>query len=545
MKKRVLCMAVIVCLAATAWFGLVTGQASVAEAEESEARTSKTQLDGSLFNDPQGRLRFDGMRFDADIEESDYLHIMPYATASAMWEWLEALRFDFDNDEDAAWINENTNKIIFKAIDIGIIDDFFNAPPTRWDSKTHEKTMQKVFDLLGPNDTLYKFYNNMTVYYKYNSGSATGPAREALYKMAYQPDYSENVGNGMSGTHYYIAYNATPSINGAYYQNKNDNYSRSARTRVEDHYSMAIACYKNGDIQTAIKYLGYASHYLMDLGITLHTTGISGAPHSTYEGYVNGKFEPILHDDFHATNGNPNNVKDITYLYKSTNPFANGFEFPLNTLADFSANGTITGTSVSYYTALYTKRTSTTDQETYYDPVVKETLPKTEQYVAALLKQFKDDVENPNSDNYQNAIQSGATYSIKNAIPSGLYMNTEGTNNNSLIKLRAASNGPEQKYMAIYTTAQNYLNDSYFRFAPANASTKKLRAQNSVSSLEINTVGNFPIIDEVFNFKPTYLGNGKYRIMARCVAKPVQYDFNRDADYKQSARLLLAIPLCR
>lgn len=66
-------------------------------------------------------------------------------------------------------------------------------------------------------------------------------------------------------TFYYVCIGSNQN-NGRYHKNGNGNYSRSTRTRFEEHYYTAINQYKNGNIQHSFESLGKAIHYLCDIG---------------------------------------------------------------------------------------------------------------------------------------------------------------------------------------------------------------------------------------------------------------------------------------
>jgi len=130
----------------------------------------------------------------------------------------------------------------------------------------------------------------------------------------------------------------------------------------------------------------------MDIGNTLHTTKIGSPMHSVYESHINdllnGKLNPTYYpnlniNDFHAT---PMNIRNY-YGY-----FQDGFEVTINTIAYLSAYGSIPN-GTSYYDALNTVRTTTAAQITFYHPVIKDTLPRTEKFIAALLEQFYKDTQ--------------------------------------------------------------------------------------------------------------------------------------------------------
>ena len=63
--------------------------------QESEDLTNK--IDGRLFNDPSGRLSFNGMYFDPNIEDYEYPELLMYDELMQIDEWLLSLRFDLED----------------------------------------------------------------------------------------------------------------------------------------------------------------------------------------------------------------------------------------------------------------------------------------------------------------------------------------------------------------------------------------------------------------------------------------------------------------
>jgi len=132
-----------------------------------DGREAVPTLDGSLFNDPAGRLDFNGMRFPVDLEDYDYTHIFSYDEFMDLYAWLESLGFDLEDPSDMVWIESNFNKIIKKALVEGIINS-----STRWgggnsgqdDFGTHPKIMEKVFELLPVADyNLYRYFEGTVI----------------------------------------------------------------------------------------------------------------------------------------------------------------------------------------------------------------------------------------------------------------------------------------------------------------------------------------------------------------------------------------------
>jgi hypothetical protein len=471
----------------------VADSRNITDKNQDERELDNT-VDGSIFNDPYGRLVFDGMQFFADIEEYDYWELMTLDELMRIYEWLETLKFDLEDINDKEWVDKNFNKIIKKAIAVGILRDiFYHSPLVRWSTGTHSLMMTKVFDLLGDSDPVRQYFSNINVLVD-------------LYNYSRQPDKDENI----KGTHYYVVYNKTPTATGDYYPNNNGNISRSARTRVEDHYSTALNAWANGDKLNAVKYLGFAVHYLMDIGNTLHSTGITGIPHRTYEKYIDDRvFDKLVdkYNDFHST---PTKIKS------RYNIFRNDLGTGINYLATSSAYGSFVLNNffpivISFYDAVKTARTDKDVAGAFYDPVIIKTLPLTEEFVAALLEQFYTDTRAidgiiPPTHRSNAVIKKDTPYYLKNAA-SNKYLDVKDW--------KAADASVVQQYT--FTGAQNQIvfarwnsQDASFWFEPAHVTSPKMRLSFSSNNAILRPASNSSFYQR---FKPTYLGGMGYRIM--------------------------------
>ena len=473
-------------------------EVEIPEVSKNNSSSFSTSLkEGSQYNDSLGRLTFDGLYFNVDIEQYDYLELMTYDELLNIESWLSSLGFDFDNNNDALWIKQNFNKILQKAIDVGILRDIFRPNRLRWGGPTHPQMMSKIFDLLSltQQNGIANYFGNVIVTYKSDGQDVVGNAKEALSVWALQPDIDESI----KGTHYYIPYNSTSSSTGAYYKNNNGNYSRSARTRMEEHYSSALNAYWNNDMNNAIKYLGFSIHYLMDIGNTAHATGVSGTPHSSYETYTN---EVLSNAIFHATTSTIGSLFGI---------FESDFATPINNLAYNACVGTINN-GVSYRDAIATVRKGT-DKTIFYDPIIKETLPVTEQYVAALLDQFYKDTtlsEQIPTERSKNVILTNKIYCLKN-LETGYYADVKGwkTDSGTTVQQFSFSGDTNQMFRAVYNNV-----DASFGFEPLHAPGKRLSFDSDIFGNNIKAViRNGSTTSDFQKFKPVYLGEGRYRIM--------------------------------
>jgi len=170
---------------------------SVVNTRQDERESGVQMVDGRLFNDPLGRLVFNGMWFEIDVEEYQYDHLTTYGELMEIYKWLESLKFDLENEEDMTWIGDNFNKIILKAIGENIIRNILNPGKTRWGGPTHGKMMEKVFDLLAEADPdLYRFYSLGYVMYKFQENQIlTNIPIWALIDLAMQPDFDDKGGH--------------------------------------------------------------------------------------------------------------------------------------------------------------------------------------------------------------------------------------------------------------------------------------------------------------------------------------------------------------
>ena len=510
---------------------------------------------GSFFNDSQNRLNFDGMNFCENIEELDYIHLAGVEYLTIIMGWLTELGFE---TEDVDWVESNFNKIIRKAILEEIVPNFIcfsyimnsdcsiplisltSTEPeivqTRWARRTHRSATDIVFSLLkedGNFELIYDFFSSkiVTVNYSYNpiaGGSIhffnqTIPADRALHFLSAQPDFVEHI----AGTHYYIVDENNKSTIGNYYKNANGNFSRSARTRVEDHYSTALNAWANGDFNNAINYLGFALHYLMDIGNTAHSAGIRDEvgtfflkfitagiillPHSAYEAYAAAEcwrgccYEVDELGDIKAKSNffHHRTGANITARFGE---FAEGFGDAINNMAHISSSfkNNIAGITVFH------------DKPTAYDPVLAATVPLTLEYVAALLDQFITDVRaidglTAPTFRSEKVIICGERYFLRNYM-TGLYMDCKGwgSTTGTAIQQFNFRGDTNQMFFAIYR------GDGSFSFRPANS--QNTRVSFDFGFLNLNTYGiaqlrNYTPNSRYQRFRFTILEDGKYRVM--------------------------------
>ena len=466
--------------------------------------SKKPTINGSNYNDPLGRLNFNKMEFYYDIEEYYYTEFISYDEYLAVYDWLESLGFDVNNEKDNEWIRSNFNKILLKAVANEIISDFLNSSLTRWGGSTHNKMMEKIFYLLGNNDPVCQFFENMKVNYTYGNNNSIQElkkdksAKQALINLARQPDYDEPKG----GRHGYVVYKKDYTPIGVYYPGGDGSgpVSISARTRIEDYYSAALNAYTNDDNEGTIRWLAFAIHYLMDVGNTLHSTGILDPQHKAFEDYIDTNFDN--NPSFHATSMT---IRDV-YTY-----FRHNFFFPVNELAYTSADGWIPPIRLLYYDVLKNMQTG------YYSNVIAGTLPVTEQYVAALLEQFYTDARAidgliPPTSRSERVIVHGKKYRMKN-FRTGLYASVKnsGLADQTPVIQMPLNGQTNQVFEAIYYKWKSKNEPGgYYNFHPVHTTNGSKR---NLSFLNGDCVSNNQTNSNHQRFKPTYLEHGKYRVM--------------------------------
>jgi hypothetical protein len=410
---------------------------------------------------------FDNIIYPQDIENYDYFELLEDETSTFM-NWL-AFIFDLSVDENIEFINENINKLILKAIHENIISDVFNRPQTRFTANIHSQTTEYAIAILlqdgksGPHNLFYRF-------------------REVLMNGSILPDEDEMY----SGHHYYVA--DSPQSDG-YYQNRNGEYSISARTRFEEHYYTAINAYKNGKTTVAMNELGRALHYLQDTAATPHSSGIESGiygfytPHNFYENWVRD-----------------NCLSNSNYVAMSANNFYTSvlnFDNPgilLNQVAEFS----------SQYQDILENYGIETDNPNYvyYVNIASACLPYSQQATAAVLNRFYEDVTNSSSK--ITYFKDGNIYFIKNVYYSKyIDVKTWSTAEGAVTHLYNFHGDTNQQFRA------QIQNDGSFYFIPVHAGDKKLH----ISSNLIENFNNLNITSNGTKFKPVYYKNGQFRLV--------------------------------
>lgn len=331
-----------------------------------------------------------------------------------------------------------------------------------WGTSTHRNIITSAFDILKEDhkDDVYNFYKNN--YQAYCD----------LIQETQSPDWEEAI----PGTHYYV-YKNEPSNFGKYCKNANGNYSRSARTRFEEHYSTAINQYKNGNVSGSFDSLGRAIHYLCDIGCPPHSAGIR---------------YPLVGENKHAkfeTFGDENCKKYMTTsaskLYKHV--LSSDFETILNELAK---------TTSAYAFAI--KEAS----DTSFNVALKETIPLSQQYTAAILNRFFKEVNDP-SIQY---IKDNSTYYI-NMANSNMYLDSYY----NTLKVYKEVKNEYQKFILRLNS------DGSYHISPIYDKSKAL----AVNATDTVVMKDYSLSDESQKFKIVYYPDET----ARIVSAKSKYDY--------------------
>ena len=276
---------------------------------------------------------------------------------------------------------------------LGLYCTFGAKKAYAWSSATHEDIVSKALKLLEKE----KKTRQSAFFRNYHS---------QILKGCTEPDNEDDPDCGL-GSHYYSAYNPKgkelSQVNG-YYQNRLGKFARSARTMLEENYTSALSLYKNGNIETAMRFLGRSAHFISDMGCTVHATNMRYLPKP---GNVHYAFEK--HVSTTCVKQTAENLdKRLTKFYSKDD-----FQEACNRFVKYSGKF---GDAISSLDPLT------------FDKVSSNTLPATQQNVASLFLKFYDDCNSEKS----NYLKDRKLYTIKNqasglaltASPKGLTLET-------------------------------------------------------------------------------------------------------------------------
>lgn len=322
-----------------------------------------------------------------------------------------------------------------------------------WFGKTHMDILEKALVILGSLDdkTYYDFY----IDYK-----------NVLLKACTEPDGKGDTDRG-SGLHYYCAANRKGreiEPNNGYYANRLRRYNRTARTMLEENYTMALSLYKSGEERAAIHQLGRALHFIQDIGCTVHSSGImymdrEKNPHNAFESYAQSVYSEI--EAPKAINKQIKKACDTS------------IEQAVNRLAAFS----------SKYAA-----DVLTVKKDVLDKVCRSTLPTAQQYTAGIMIRFYNDIQGENG----NYLLDNKEYSVKNERTAGLLTVT-----GKGVALDAANDSLQQKFTLLLKS---------------DGSVTLILKDKGFVDKKFRRFTNYESKDKAVGFRVAALGNKRYRI---------------------------------
>ena len=331
-----------------------------------------------------------------------------------------------------------------------------------WGTTTHRDIVTSAFDLLKE-DHRNKVYN----FYKNNQQGYIN-----LVKGTQSPDWEESI----PGTHYYVCNGKTTGY-GEYYKNANCNYSRSARTRFEEHYSTAINQYKNGNVPGSFESLGKAIHYLCDIGCPPHSAGIRYT--------LVGENKHAEFETFGDRNCKKYMTSSASKLYKHV--LSADFGTILNELGEQTSIYAPAIKEASYFS---------------FDLALKKSIPLSQQYTAAILNRFFVEANNPST---RYAKHNGVYYI--NITNTDMYLDSYY----NTLKVYKKMKNDYQKFILKLNS------DGSYRISPIYDKSKAL----AVNATDTIVMKNYSPSDESQKFKIIYCPDGT----ARIVSAKSKYDY--------------------
>ncbi len=312
-----------------------------------------------------------------------------------------------------------------------------------WFSDAHTDITLKAVSLLEKEGRIrqYNFYKDHI---------------DEIAKGAVEPDHDGDCDKG-TGAHYYSCCDPKgrklKEENG-YYRNHLNDFSKSARTMLEDNYTAALCLYKSGNTKRAMHVLGRALHFAEDMSCTVHTSNIKYFKKRSNVHYAYEKHADTICRQHTAMHMDKRLINDFS---------GEDLEKPLNKLIKRSAE--------------YVQTISRLDPKAF-DEAAAETLPLAQQNCAALLIKFYNDCTRA-----ADCPCGGEKYAIRNCMTGLLITITSkgvtadtsskekeqkllfGINDLGAFSLRAADGG----YISKTAKKLDYLTDKgtpeYFRFA--------------------------------------------------------------------------------
>lgn len=246
-----------------------------------------------------------------------------------------------------------------------------------WFSDTHSAIFESALEILkndSKNDA-YKFFDEH---------------KDRISYGVIVPDFKGDRNKG-SGMHYYSSCDKNgnalqPSYTG-YLANRLGKYAPSARTMLEENYTMSFIQYANDMTDMALDSLGRCIHFISDIGCTVHTTNLISLPFKNNSHHCYEKYALTNMDRFHTDSGDESLYN--AYMNKSVGEM-------LNILSRESAK---------YYADVKAV------EDTTFENALGNMLPLTEQHVAAFMNSYYEKL----SENVDKALKVKKNIRIKSA----------------------------------------------------------------------------------------------------------------------------------
>lgn len=223
-----------------------------------------------------------------------------------------------------------------------------------WFSDTHSAIFECALEILkndGKNDA-YKFFEEN---------------KDRISYGVIVPDFKGDRNKG-SGMHYYSSCDKNgnviqPTYTG-FYANRLGQYAPSARTMLEENYTMSLIQFANNMTDMALDSLGRCIHFISDVGCTVHTTNLISMPFKRNPHHCYEKYALANMDRFHTDSGDESLYS--AYMNKSVGEM-------LNILSRESAK---------YYADVKAV------EDTTFENALRNMLPLTEQHLAAFMNAY-------------------------------------------------------------------------------------------------------------------------------------------------------------
>lgn len=180
-------------------------------------------------------------------------------------------------------------------------------------------------------------YRTLPMLYKQmpEAENVFGPYRKFMVDLACRPDNASDYEKGV-GWHYYASTNSfgfKMKKTGGYYKNGVHHIHNSARTMMEEDYTMALTFYKAGYVEKGLEHLTRAIHMLADMCCLPHATGMTyyspkKKVHQAYEDLARAMYADAVPEQ--------ETSPDLLSYFDDRN----SFEAALNTIVETQADET-------------------------------------------------------------------------------------------------------------------------------------------------------------------------------------------------------------